>query len=69
MYVESDIEDKELSMDVMSTSVDLECNPYTPSSMFENLCPVWQGQFNDISHLNTCSIDNIISLIRLIKAK
>ena len=53
----------------MSTSVDLECSPYTPSSMFENLCPVWQGQFNDISHLNTCSIDNIISLISLYQSK
>ena len=69
MYVESDTEDRELSMDVMSTSVELECNPYTPSSMFENLCPVRQGQFNDTSHLNTCSIDNIISLISLYQSK
>ena len=37
--------------------------------MFENLCPVWQGQFNDISHLNTCSIDNLISLISLSQSK
>ena len=69
IYVESDIEDRELGMDVISTSVDLEYNSYSPSSMFENLCPVWQGQFNDISHLNTCSIDNIISLISLYQSK
>ena len=31
----------------------------------ENLCPTWQGEYNDISHLNTCSIDNIVSLISL----
>ena len=37
--------------------------------MFENLCPVWQGEFNDILHLNTCSIDNIISLLSLYQGK
>ena len=37
--------------------------------MFENLCPVWQGEFNDTLHLNTLSIDNIISLLSLYQGK
>ena len=41
-----------------------ECSNSLNSDM-ENLCPTWQGEYNDISHLNTCSIDNIISLISL----
>ena len=31
----------------------------------ENLCPKWKGEYNNILLLNTCSIDNIISLISL----
>ena len=43
---------------------DQECSNSLNSDM-ENLCPTWQGEYNDISHLNTCSKDNIISLISL----
>ena len=31
----------------------------------ESLCPVWQGEFGGILHQNTCSIDNVISLLSL----
>ena len=37
--------------------------------MFENLYPVWQEEYNDILHLNTCSTDNIFSLLRLYRSK
>ena len=30
-----------------------------------NLCPIWQGEYNNFLHQNTCSIDNIISFISL----
>ena len=41
-----------------------ECSVCSNSEMV-NLCPIWQGEYNNILHQNTCSIDNIISLISL----
>ena len=41
-----------------------ECSDCYISEMV-NLCPIWQGEYNNILHHNTCSIDNIISLISL----
>ena len=64
--VDSVIEDSETSLEGISNSdVKQEYDLSMSGSMFENLCPVWQGEYNDIIHLNTCSIDNIISLISL----
>ena len=31
----------------------------------ETLCPIWNGEFGGIIHINTCSIDNMISLLSL----
>ena len=67
-YIDSDTEDAKHNVvaPVKSTSdVGQELISYTPCFMFEDLCPVWQGEFNDILHLNTCSIDNIITLVSL----
>ena len=33
--------------------------------MLETLCPVWNGIFGGIVHVNTCSVDNIIALLSL----
>ena len=46
--------------------VDQECDNNFDSEM-ENLCPTWHGEYNDISHLNTSSIDNIVSLFSLLQ--
>ena len=70
MYVDSVIEDTATSLEVISSSnVEPENDLSTSSYMFENLCPVWQGEFNDILHLNTCSIDNVFSLLSLYRSK
>ena len=71
-YIDSDTEDAKHNVvaPVKSTSdVGQELISYTPCFMFEDLCPVWQGEFNDILHLNTCSIDNIITLVSLHRGK
>ena len=62
--VESDNENTSHHKLVPIPFVDQECNNNFDSEM-ENLCPTWQGEYNDISHLNTCSIDNVISLFSL----
>ena len=54
MHVESDIEARELSMDVKSTSVDLEFNSCTPNSMFENLFPF--GRDNLMTYLTSIHV-------------
>ncbi|KAI6659709.1 hypothetical protein LOD99_14634 [Oopsacas minuta] len=72
MDVASDTEESRLNLEVLcglTPNPAQRCISYTPCSMFECLCPVWQGEFNDILHLNTCSIDNIISLLSLWRGK
>ena len=44
-------------------------NPDSVIDEFERLCANWQGEYDGILHLNTCSVDNIISNLSLYREK
>ena len=62
--VESDEEKNSNPEPAPNPDVFQECSVCSNSEMV-NLCPIWQGEYNNILHHNTCSIDNIISFISL----
>ena len=67
IYIDSEDEGtKDIQLN-SNSDIAQECYSHGVASELEKLCPIWQGEFNDILHVNTCSIDNVISLIGLNK--
>ena len=67
IYIDSEDEGtKDIQLN-SNSDIAQECYSHGVASELEKLCPIWQGEFNDILHVNTCSTDNVISLIGLNK--